>query len=53
MLRVCTWNYPVLMWRALHLFGACSMGEGTLIQTEYVNLMRNVGQRMDALLLCG
>jgi hypothetical protein len=27
-------------------------GERTLIQTEYVNLMRYVGQRMDALMLC-
>jgi hypothetical protein len=32
---------------------ARNMVERTLIQTEYVNLMSNVGQRMDALMLCG
>lgn len=37
----------------LFIYLVHAAGERTLVQTEYVNLMRYVGQRMEALLSCG
>ena len=53
MLRVYTWNYRLLCGEYFIYFADAALRERTLIQTEYVNLMRKVGQRMDALFLCG